>query len=504
MDEILKIMGVTKHFPGVLAVDNVSFSLHKGETLALLGENGAGKSTLMKIISGVLKPDKGELILDGEKVAFSSSSDAIKAGIGIVYQELSLADGLSIAENIFANRQPVNRFNKIMWKKLYEVTKEALERFNLKHDPRGLVKYLSMGQQQMLEILKATSSNPKVLILDEPTSSLTESEINLLFFNINELKKQGMSFIYITHKLSEIFQIAERVVVLRDGKYIGSKLVKEVNENELISMMVGRNITNLFGRKTDTRKIEDKPFFEVKNFSKGVTFKNINFNLKRTEVLGFFGLIGAGRTELALSIFGADRAEHGKVFLHQKELQINSPNDAIKHRIAYITEDRKKYGLYLNESLKNDLIAPSLKNFIKYFDQIDEKKVIQNAINQIREFSIVTPSINQKVLNLSGGNQQKALISMWIGIAPEVIIFDEPTRGVDVGARQEIYEKIIQYATDGCGVIIISSDLPELMGLCDRILVMHNGSIAGEVMKAEFSEELILSYATGIKEDNIA
>ncbi|HWQ74185.1 MAG TPA: sugar ABC transporter ATP-binding protein [Syntrophomonas sp.] len=498
MDEILRGDNITKHFPGVLAVDNVSFSLGKGETLALLGENGAGKSTLMKIISGVLKPDKGELILNGEKVVFNSSSDAINAGIGTVYQELSLVGGLSIAENIFANRQPVNKFNKILWSDLYKKTSELLRKFNLNYNPRELVKYLSMGQQQLIEILKATSLNPKVLILDEPTTSLTDAEIRLLFANMNELKKNGMSFIYISHKLSEIFQIADRVAVLRDGKYIGTKQVKEVNENELISMMVGRNITDLFGSDSDTRQTYDTPFFEVRNFTKGSTYIDINFNLKKKEILGFFGLIGAGRSELALSIFGSDNAKTGTVIMNDRELKIKSPRDAIAHKIVYLTEDRKKLGLYLRNSLKNNVIAPSLDQFTKRFGIVDEKKIIRNAKEQVELFSIATPSVNQKVLNLSGGNQQKALISMWMGVNPEVVIFDEPTKGVDVGARKEIYEKIRQYATNGCGVIIISSDLPELIGLCDRVLVMNNGKIVGEVLKPDFSEELLLSYAAGV------
>jgi ribose transport system ATP-binding protein len=497
MKTLLAIKDLTKRFPGVLAVDSVSFSLNKGEILALVGENGAGKSTLTNMLSGVHKPDQGQIILGGEPLKFSSSHDAIKHGISMVFQELSLVETLSVSENLFANRHPVGKLNNIHWRRLYQDTRDLLERFDLKINPNQLIKRLSMGQQQILEILKAISTNPKVLILDEPTSSLTEAETDYLFKNMRKLRDEGMSFIYITHKLSEVFEISDRVVVMRDGCYVGSRPVSEVNENDLVAMMVGREIGDQYGQATD--RFAGDEYFKVERYSYKNTFRNVSFSLKKGEILGFAGLVGAGRTELAQAIFGLRPKDSGTLYLDGKEIRITNPKHAIRHRIAYLTEDRKGLGLFLGMTIKDNIVAASLKAVTSKIGLVKKRLVEQSALQKVNEFSIATPSINKKIFNLSGGNQQKCLVAMWMTIVPKVIIFDEPTRGVDVGARVEIYNKLQEFASRGTGIVMISSDLSELIGMCDRILVMHQGILQGEVLRNDFSDELILSYAAGIK-----
>ena len=496
MKSMLTIKDISKRFPGVLAVDRVSFSLNEGEILALIGENGAGKSTLTNMLSGVHKPDQGQIMLNGVPLKFFSSHDAIRHGISMVFQELSLVETLSVSENIFANRHPVGKFNNINWRQLHQDTRDLLERFDLKINPNQLIKRLSMGQRQILEFLKAISTNPKVLILDEPTSSLTEGETDYLFRNMRKLRDEGMSFIYITHKLSEVFEISDRVVVMRDGCYVGSSAVGEVNENDLVAMMVGREIEDQYGQATD--RVEGDVYFRVEDFSHENAFRNVSFSLKKGEIVGFAGLVGAGRTELAQSIFGIRPKDTGMLYLEGNEILITKPKHAIKHRIAYLTEDRKGLGLFLSMPIKENIVAASLKAVTSKIGLVKKNLVEQRALQKVNEFSIATPTINKKIFNLSGGNQQKCLVAMWMGIAPKVIIFDEPTRGVDVGARVEIYRKLQEFASRGTGIVMISSDLSELIGMCDRILVMHQGVLQGEVFRKDFSEELILSYAAGI------
>lgn len=495
MEEVLRAESLSKSFPGVLAVNDVSFSLQRGEILALVGENGAGKSTLISILGGVLQPDYGQVFLEGCPVSFGSPIDAMRAGISTVFQELSLVGSLSIAENIFANRQPVNGIGLIRWNELYKVTREFLEHFSLDLDPHMLVKQLSIGQQQILEILKAISIDPKVLILDEPTSSLTEAEVAYLFENIRRLQEQGMSFIYITHKLSEVFQIADRVMVMRDGKYIGSRRIGEVTENDLVAMMVGREIANLYGAASP---VGGEAYFRVEGLTHKGSFKNITLALRRGEILGIAGLIGAGRSEVARTIFGVEPKESGRIFLDGQEIHISDPSDAIGQGIAYVTEDRKGEGLFLGMSVRDNLVAPSLSRFRRFDDFLDNREIGRFAAEKVREFSIVTPSIAQKILYLSGGNQQKCMIAMWIGTSPKVVLLDEPTRGVDIGSRAEIYHIVRGFAMAGYGVIMISSDLPELIGMCDRIIVMYHGQITGELNRSEFSEEKIMACAAGV------
>lgn len=495
MEEVLRAESLSKSFPGVLAVNDVSFSLRRGEILALVGENGAGKSTLTSILGGVLQPDHGQIFLEGHAVAFNSPIDAMRAGVSMVFQELSLVGSLSIAENIFANRQPVSDLGMIRWGELYRRTAEFLRRFDLDLDVRRPVKQLSMGQQQILEILKAISINPKVLILDEPTSSLTEAEIAYLFENIHRLQKGGMSFIYITHKLSEVFQIADRVMVMRDGRCIGSKAVGEVSENDLVAMMVGREIADLYG---SAGRICREECLRVEGLTRKGAFENITFDVHRGEILGLAGLVGAGRSAVARAIFGIEPADSGRIFLEGREIHIARPSDAIRFGIAYLTEDRKGEGLFLNMPVRDNLVAPSLERFTRLGGFLNGRRMDRFAGEKVNEFSIVTPSIIRKVLYLSGGNQQKCMIAMWMGTDPKVIVFDEPTRGVDVGARAEIYHILRGFAAAGYGVVIISSDLPELIGMCDRILVMYHGRITSQLDRSEFSEERIMAYAAGL------
>jgi inositol transport system ATP-binding protein len=495
---VLKVENLSKVYPGVRAVDNISFELNKGEVLVLLGENGAGKSTLTKMICGVEKPDTGKIFVDEKEVSFESSFDAMKLGLSMVYQELSMVGSMSIAENIFMNRQPVNNLGGIKWSQLYKNTSELLEKFHLHIDPKTLVKKLSVGTQQLLEILKAISFNTKVIVLDEPTSSLAEAEVELLFENIKQLKAESYSFIYITHKISEVFRISDRIMIVRDGKYVDLRPASELNENSVVTMMVGREIKELYGQEHKNRHISEDYLFEVQGMSAKDLYSDISFGVKHGEILGFAGLVGAGRTEMGLGIFGTHKRDGGKFFMEGHEISIKNPSDAIKNKIAYLTEDRKKLGLYLNYSIKANMAATDLGAFSKG-GIIHSKAIDKYADKQIAKFRISTPSKNQTVNNLSGGNQQKCLISMWMGINPDVFIMDEPTRGVDVGAKAEIYETIKNFADMGKAVVFISSELPELLEICDRIMVMHEGKITGEVLKTDFSEEVIMQYATGLR-----
>lgn len=496
-DFILETRGIVKIFPGVRALDGVDLKIKKGEVHAIVGENGAGKSTLMLTLGGIHRPDEGEIYLEGEKVMFSSAQDALKKGISIVHQELSLVPNLSVAENIYANRQPVNRLSLIKKDKLYQMTREMLSLFEIDNIlPSTLVKDLSIANQQVVEILKAMSFHPKVLILDEPTSSLTEIEKVRLFKNIRVLKEKGISFIYISHHLQEIFQIADRITILRDGAYICEADVADIDEDFLITNMVGRKIENIYGSHQSSHKI-GKEILEVKNISRSRCFKNISFSIKEGEIVGFSGLVGAGRTEIGRAIFGAEPIQSGEIYMEGKKKNIRSPEDAIALGIGYMSEDRKQEGLYIDFSIKANLIANRLRSFTsKGF--LKEKDMDGIAAEAVKAFNVATPGIEQKVGNLSGGNQQKVLLAAWFGIKPKILIVDEPTRGVDVGAKSEIYTLLRNLAAGGVGIIMISSDLPEILGVSDRIIVVRGGEIAGELPAGQATEENIISMASGV------
>lgn len=496
MEQILRVNNLRKEYPGVVAVDGLTFGLNKGEAVALLGENGAGKSTTIKMISGVESPDNGEIVLNGVLCDFANPHEASESGIGVVFQELSLVGALSIAENIYMNRQPTNRYGLIDFNKLFEDAKEMLKIFELDLKPQMKVSQLSAGNKQIVEILKAISQNPKILILDEPTSSLSDVEINDLFQVIDRLKKEGMSFIYISHKLSEVFRLCEQAVVMRDGKFIASERMHELSEEKIVSLMVGRKISDLFG-VNNLRQVTDLVKFKVDSFSKENEFDNIGFQVNEGEIIGIFGLIGSGRTELAESIVGFNTKDNGLLQLNGQQIKINNPRDAINFGIGYVTEDRKELGLYLNKTIEENLIVNNLTKFSNR-GFLEDNKIADYATEKIKDYGVSAYSTQQEVGKLSGGNQQKILLAMWLELDPEVMIFDEPTRGVDIGAKSEIYSSIRDYTMKGKGTIIISSELPELMGLCDRILIMKNGLIVGEISKYEFSEEKIVGYATGV------
>lgn len=496
MSEILRVEQLRKEYPGVVAVNGLSFGMNAGEALALLGENGAGKSTTIKMISGVEKPDNGSIVLNQEKLVFNNPNEAVKAGIGVVFQELSLVSSLSIAENIYMNRQPKNRYGFVDFQKLYRDTEKMLEIFELDIKPQTKVSQLSAGNRQIVEILKAISQEPKILILDEPTSSLTDVEIHDLFKVIDRLKSEGMSFIYISHKLSEVFRLCEQAVVMRDGEFVSCERVAELTEDKIVSLMVGREIKDLFG-SSEGMIVNDKEKIKVEGLSKAGFYEDITFGVKEGEILGVFGLIGSGRTEFAEGIVGYSVADEGKIILNDKEVSIKNTRDAINHGIGYVTEDRKELGLYLDKSIKENLVVNDLDRF-SVRSVLREAMIQEFAEEKVRTYGVSAYSTHQEVGKLSGGNQQKVLLAMWLELNPEVMIFDEPTRGVDIGAKSEIYAAIRQYTMNEKATVIISSELPELMGLCDRIIIMKDGHIVGEVSKEEFSEEGIVGYATGV------
>jgi ABC-type sugar transport system ATPase subunit len=494
---ILEAEGIVKSFPGVKALNCVNLRIKKGEVHALVGENGAGKSTLMLTLGGVHKPDEGEISIEGEKVNFHSAQDANYKGISIVYQELSLVPNLSVAENIFANRQPINWFNMIDYKKLNRQTREMLKMFDMETiNPETLVKDLSISNQQVVEILKAMSFNPKVLIMDEPTSSLTETEVKQLFKNIRILKNKGISFIYISHHLHEIFEIADTVTVLRDGETVCDAKVTDIDEDYLVTKMVGRKLENIFGKRQKEQVIGNI-IFEAKNLTRDGAFKNVSFNVRSGEILGFSGLIGAGRTEVGRAIFGAEPLDSGKLILEGKEIKCPNTMAGIHNGIGYMSEDRKTQGLYLNFSIKDNLISNHLQDFCKN-SFLDEKLIEENADSCVASFGVATPDINQRICNLSGGNQQKVLLATWFGIKPKLLIVDEPTRGVDIGAKSDIYKLLRDLAKTGVGIIMISSDLLEVLGISDRVIVMREGEIVGELSSDEANEESVISLAAGV------
>ncbi len=497
---LLEARKIVKTFPGVRALDEVDFSLREGEVHALVGENGAGKSTLMLTLGGIYQPDSGSILMKGKKITCESPHDANLKGISIVFQELSLIPTLSIAENIFANRQPVGRINFINRRKMYEETQNLLKLFDLDCiDPATPIRELSIANQQVVEILKAISYNPSVLILDEPTSSLTEHEISQLFHNIRKLKARGLSFIYISHHLIEIFEIADRVTVLRDGKNVSEAAVKDIDEEYLITNMVGRTITNMYGKRGPEDAIGEV-LFEARNITdrkKGLhrKFKGISFSVRAGEIVGVAGLIGAGRTEMARAIFGAELPESGTVFLKGKELNIRNPKNAIRAGIGYLSEDRKSQGLITGFTIKENAVSNHLEDFTNRYGMLNDTRMLEFAEKTRKDFRILTPSVHQLVRNLSGGNQQKVLLGTWFGINPEFLIVDEPTRGVDVGAKSEIYQLLRNLAATGVGILMISSDLTEILGLSDRILVMKSGKIVGTVTGEHATEEQIIAMA---------
>jgi len=490
--------GIYKLFPGVMALDNVSFHANPGEVLGLMGENGAGKSTILKILNGDYMPNQGNIELDEKKVVFHSPIDALKNGISVIYQDMHVALHLSVAENLFLGNLP-QKNGLVNWKKLFSDAQKIIDEYNLCCSPREKIVNLSIAKRQMIEITKDVIRNVKIIAFDEPSASLSEHEIETLFGMIRRLKDNNVTVIYVSHRMSEIFAISDRVVILKDGRYVDSRKTKETTPAELIKCMIGREIKEVFPYKPVEG--ERKEILRVKNLTTR-KLREINFTLYGSEILGFAGLVGSGRSELAHAIFGADQISSGEIFVHGNKVSIKSPKDAIKNGIAFCPEDRKTQSLFGNQSVKNNLVQAMIGKLSKY-NILDDKKEIELADRYVRNLQIHTSSIHKKIRELSGGNQQKTILGRWLSTKPSIMILDEPTKGVDVGSKAEIYTIINKLKEEGVSIIIISSELPEVIGVSDRILVMKDGRIAGELARMEANEEKILTLAMGSGKDSI-
>lgn len=495
MESILTIEEVSKSFPGVQALNCVSFDVKKGEIHAILGENGAGKSTLMNILSGVYPPDHGTIRFDGQEIKLREPREAQELGIAMIHQELSLANNLSIMENIFVGRLPRNRLGFVQYKKLAEQTKKALERVGISHlSPDTLVKELSTSQMQLVEISKALSMEAKLLIMDEPTASLTLAETQMLLELIRGLKQQGVSILYISHRMEEIFSIADRITVLRDGEYIKTLNTKETSVQEVVSLMVGREFRQVFQRESENVQQTDPPLLQVEDLTTDIV-KEISFSLYPGEVIAITGLVGAGRTELVEALFGVQPIRKGSVRLEGQEIKITEPKKAIQHGLGLVPEGRKIQGIYRQRSVKENMTIAHLPRITRslFIKGKKEKSLTQSYIQKLR---IKAVDMDQQIQFLSGGNQQKIILARWLLNQPKVLFLDEPTHGVDVGAKMEIYQIINDLTKSGVGIVLISSELPEVLTLADRILVMHEGRITVELKRGEATQEKIMAYAT--------
>jgi len=491
---VFEMKDITKAFGRNVVLDGVSISIKPGEVRALMGENGAGKSTLMKILGGIFSADSGTVYMDGKEASIKTVDDARKYGVSFIHQEITNIPEMTIAENIFLGREPKNHLKLVDYRKMKHEAQKALDALGLDLDAGMLIRGLSVAQQQMIEIARAVNEGAKILILDEPTASLSKSETDNLFAQIDRLKKAGVAMIYISHRMEETFKVCDSVTVLRDGKFIGTRDTKETTENELISMMVGREFNNMYGNK---RVIGGDVIMEVKHLTTDKVF-DISFTLRKGEILGFSGLVGAGRTELALALFGIDSIQSGEVWLEGKKLTISKPKDAMNAGIALVPEERKEQGLFLGHSIATNLTFQVLSEFIHQL-RVDKKKE-SNIVDEFKQkLSIKMASVEQTAGELSGGNQQKIVISKWLAAKPKVLILDEPTRGIDVGAKAEIYKLMHSLASEGVSIIMISSELPEIINNSSRVAIMREGHLAGilDQQETEATQEKIMSFAVG-------
>ncbi len=493
-DVILRCSNISKSFPGVKALDNVGFDLKRGEVHALCGENGAGKSTIIKIITGLYTKDSGEIEYEGRPVDYKSTMECRKNGISLIPQELHLAETLTVAENIFMTKYPKKGI-KVDWKKMSEMTRVLQEKLGeaaMAFKPEEYVKNLSMGQKQLVEIMKAIATDVKIIAFDEPTSSLSDEETAEMFKLIRQLTAQGIAIIYVSHRLAEIFEICDRVSVFKDGQYVGTRATREVSAKELIAMMVGRDM-QLY-EKTP-KSIADETVFEVKHLQWKNKVNDVSFRLRKGEILGMFGIVGAGRTEAVRAIFGVEQKDGGEIWMHGKRVEIRRPADAVKAKIGFVTEDRRGEGLALVLSVAKNITMPYIKKFAPK-GVLRLKQEAETAEEMVQVLRIKTPKLETRAESLSGGNQQKIVISKWLGADSEVLIFDEPTRGIDVGAKAEIYRLMDKLTHEGKSIIMISSELPEVLAMSDRLLVFRDGAIKAELHEIHtLKEEDVLQYA---------
>jgi len=493
-DYLLEMNGIVKRYPGVLAVNNAQLTLKAGEVHCLVGENGAGKSTLMKILAGAILPDEGEVRLAGDVVRIESPQHAQRLGISMIYQEFNLTPYQSVAENIFLGREPrYGRTPIIDWPRLHADASNLLDRIRVKLDVHKPIYQCSVAEQQMVEIAKALAFNARVIVMDEPSATLTDHELDALFDLIRNLKGQGIGLIYISHRLDEIFALGDRVTIMRDGAYIGTDAIADVTRESIIKKMVGRELKDEFPKETFERGDER---LRVDGLTRFGAFEDVSFSVHTGEIVGLTGLVGAGRTEVVRAIFGADAIDEGQIYLDEEPVRIASPREAIRRGIGLLTEDRKNQGLVLGMSVRENATLANLKALVRggLLRQREERDVTSKFVDELR---IKTPTIDQAVQNLSGGNQQKVVLAKWLFTHSNVLIFDEPTRGIDVGAKVEIYRLMNDLVRRGVAVLIISSELPEVIGMCDRILVMHAGQIAGELAREDATQERIMHLATG-------
>jgi len=495
---ILRMEGISKAFPGVQALDNVDFEAAAGKVVAMVGENGAGKSTLMKILCGAYRKDAGRTFLQGQETEIESPNHAQRLGIAIIYQEFNLTPNQSAAANIFISREPRQSglgrfFNFVDRRRMEREAQEHLSRVGARVPATTLIRDLSVAQQQMVEVAKALAVDARIIIMDEPTSALGEDEVETLFEIIGTLKEQGIAIIFITHRLEEVFRIADQVVVLRDGRQVGNMPISEASPEKIIHLMVGRELTDMFHKE----KVEiGEPLVEARGLTRRGVVEDVSFTLRRGEILGFAGLVGAGRTETARLLFGVDRKDAGEIWVDGQRVRINSPLEAVAAGLGFVPEDRTTQGLVLKLPVLENIVLTSLDDYSRagWMDQRGLRDTAQSYVNKL---DIRTPHLRQKAMFLSGGNQQKVVVAKWLALQPKVLIMDEPTRGIDVGAKAEVHALMSELAREGMGIIMISSELPEILGMSDRILVMHEGRVAAILDRAEATQEKIMAYASG-------
>ena len=494
-DNILEIKGLTKLYPGVVALDHVDLSVRRGEVHAIVGENGAGKSTLIKILSGVYTPTSGKVVFEGNEMHFTAPGEALDKGIAVIHQELSIANDLTVAENVFLGAEPrINNGPLLDRAKMNRDTQALLDYMKVTNiKATDIARDLTAAQQQMVEIAKVISKKAKVVIMDEPTSSLSEHEINALFEQLDNLRNNQVTVIYISHRMAEIFRMCDRATILRDGCKVKTCMIKDTTESEIVNSMVGREIKDYYNRQAHT---PGKEMLRVEGLTRKKEFKDISFTAYAGEILGFYGLVGAGRTEVMETIFGARRADAGKIFVEGKEVHFRSPKDAIEHNLGMVTEDRRRTGLMLQATLRSNIVLPSLPYHHRRFGFLDNKWETDIAQEMTQKLRVKTPSIQTIIANLSGGNQQKVILAKWLIANSKILILDEPTRGIDVNAKSEFYALMNDFVAEGGCIIMVSSELPEMLGVADRIIVMREGVQGGEISGADATEQSVIQLAS--------